>query len=72
MYWVPLSLNFLLPNTRAAVPLAIWSDSTLAVACLSTSLRVNVLNLIKLDVPIDSSLLLNHCDVSSTNEFKCA
>ncbi|KAK9203525.1 hypothetical protein WN943_013780 [Citrus x changshan-huyou] len=43
-----------------------------AVACLSTSLHVNVLNLIKLDVPIDLSLLLNHCDVSSTNEFKCA
>ena len=43
-----------------------------AVACLCTSLHVNVLNLIKLDVPIALPLLLNHCDVSSTNQFKRA
>ncbi|KAH9721358.1 AAI domain-containing protein [Citrus sinensis] len=34
-----------------------------AAACLCTSLHVNVLNLIKLNVPINLSLLLNHCDV---------
>ncbi|ESR53590.1 AAI domain-containing protein [Citrus sinensis] len=43
-----------------------------AAVCLCTSLHVNVLNLIKLNVPINLSLLLNHCDVPSANEFKCA
>ena len=41
-----------------------------AAVCLCTSLHLNVLNLIKLDVPIDLSLLLNYCKVPSG--FKCA
>jgi hypothetical protein len=42
-----------------------------AAVCLCTRIKVDLLGLIKLDVPVAVELLLNECDRKVAEDFKC-
>ncbi|KAJ7952485.1 putative 14 kDa proline-rich protein DC2.15 [Quillaja saponaria] len=43
-----------------------------AAVCLCTALKANVLGIVKLNIPIDLSLLLNHCGKGIPSGFQCS
>ncbi|KAK8651105.1 hypothetical protein V6N13_140719 [Hibiscus sabdariffa] len=43
-----------------------------ASVCLCTAIRANVLDVIKLDVPISLSLLLNDCGRGTSTDYLCS
>ncbi|KAF5189513.1 14 kDa proline-rich protein DC2.15 [Thalictrum thalictroides] len=42
-----------------------------AALCLCTAIKANVLNIVKLDIPVAVSLLVNACGLKTPKGFKC-
>ncbi|KAM3388929.1 hypothetical protein ACQJBY_011203 [Aegilops geniculata] len=59
------------PPTLPCCPLLKGLVDLEAALCLCTVLKANVLNIVKLDLPIDLSVILNDCGKKVPTGFKC-
>ncbi|XP_039141300.1 putative lipid-binding protein AIR1 [Dioscorea cayenensis subsp. rotundata] len=65
-------LSLRIPSKEGCCPLINGLADLDAAACLCTTIKVNLLNVINLTLPIDLSLLLNYCSGNAASGFKCS
>ncbi|KAF3448362.1 hypothetical protein FNV43_RR09075 [Rhamnella rubrinervis] len=60
------------PSSPDCCPLIEGLADLEAAVCLCTTIRLNVLNLVNLNIPIDLSLILSNCHKEVPSGYKCA
>ncbi|VAI35408.1 unnamed protein product [Triticum turgidum subsp. durum] len=67
-----LKLRINVPETEQCCPLLSGLADLDAAVCVCTAIKANLLGLIPVDIPVDLTLLLNHCNKTYPSTFTCS
>ncbi|EMS59477.1 Cortical cell-delineating protein [Triticum urartu] len=67
-----LKLRINVLETEQCCPLLSGLADLDAAVCVCTAIKANLLGLIDVDIPVDLTLLLNHCNKTYPSRFTCS
>ncbi|KAF7038825.1 hypothetical protein CFC21_048940 [Triticum aestivum] len=67
-----LKLRINVPETEQCCPLLSGLADLDAAVCICTAIKANLLGIINIDIPVDLTLLLNHCNKTYPSSFTCS